>query len=213
MTKEFDRMRRNQIFPSGVSERAETFHQSHDLIRSAFPHLDFPLEALHDLSKLVLEHDMIGGLATFFALSYLIVHPVIGSAGPGPQTLSSLAQAHFTHLREPSIASDRYDGHQVWRLDWRTIDQELKTDILLAIEVGTSRLSECISLSHRLSSSTSTSGDPHLQPSISGSVPLKKSFSAHFFHPTFHLLTSFPTYNLSSTCLPRPLLAAYPRQI
>ncbi len=66
-------------------------------------------------------------LVSLIALAHLVASPVLGIAGS-----SSQSQAHLSAQVRP----ERYKGHQVWRLDWRSVDRRVKDDILDAVEVS-----------------------------------------------------------------------------
>ncbi len=78
---------------------------------------------------------MVGKLISVLALVYLVVNPVLGATGPGPRRSHFQAQAHLTSSQGPPPPQERYVGHQVYRVDWRNLDEGVKAKILLAIEV------------------------------------------------------------------------------
>lgn len=86
--------------------------------------------------------------------------------------LASSASAYnpFRSPQQPlraGVSQERYDGYQVWRLDWRADDQSTRDDIRQAINVGL--IKEHVRVENTpndLRHSSWTFGDPHTTRSI-----------------------------------------------
>lgn len=80
---------------------------------------------------------MVARLLKALTLASLIVLPALGAPGPGPQTQAQvhLGRPSATGL-EPSGLRQRYDGDQVWRINWEKVDASTKTHIMELVEVS-----------------------------------------------------------------------------